>query len=106
MATLIMEGGANLRYIQQMLGHADLSSTEIHTATHPGAKLERKPSAVIDDDNGRGDDEQKAALEAESTKRNDSIIAPIRLHKVMRSAMMETAHLHSQSWRIRWRVSA
>jgi integrase/recombinase XerD len=65
-----------------MLGHSDLSTTEIythvairklqqiHAATHPGAKLERKPSAATDDDNGQGDDAQKAALlaalEAES----------------------------------------
>ena len=74
MATLMLEGGANLRYIQQMLGHAELSTTEIythvairklqqiHAATHPGAKLERKQSAVTNDDNGQGDDEQKAAL--------------------------------------------
>jgi len=82
MATLMLEGGANLRYIQQMLGHAELSTTEIythvairklqqiHSATHPGAKLERKQSAVMNDDNGQGDDEQKAVLlavlEAES----------------------------------------
>jgi len=74
MATLMLEGGANLRYIQQMLGHAELSTTEIythvairklqqiHAATHPGAKLERKQSTVTNDDNGQGDDEQKAAL--------------------------------------------
>jgi integrase/recombinase XerD len=54
MATLMLEGGADTRFIQQMLGHENLASTqlytqvsirklkEIHTATHPGAKLERK----------------------------------------------------------------
>ena len=52
MATLMHEGGADIRYIQQMLGHAKLDTTqiythvsvrmlkEIHSATHPGAKLE------------------------------------------------------------------
>jgi len=51
-ATLMLEGGADIRFIQQQLGHADLKTTEtytrvtisklkaIHTATHPGAKLE------------------------------------------------------------------
>lgn len=75
MATLMLEGGADLRFIQQMLGHADLNSTEIythvairklqqiHAATHPGATLERKVSAVTDHDTSQDDDEQrKAAL--------------------------------------------
>ena len=73
MATLMLEGGANLRYIQQMLGHAELSSTEIythvairklqkiHAATHPGATLERKASAATSD-TGQDDDEQEAEL--------------------------------------------
>lgn len=54
MATLMLEGGADIRFIQQMLGHARLTSTEIytqvsiralqaiHAATHPGARLRRE----------------------------------------------------------------
>jgi integrase/recombinase XerD len=53
-ATLMLEGGADIRYIQAMLGHAELSTTqiytqvsirklqEVHRATHPAATLERR----------------------------------------------------------------
>jgi integrase/recombinase XerD len=72
MATLMLEGGADIGYIQQMLGHEDLQSTEIYThvairelqqiraATHPGALIERKSGAVASQ--GSQDDERKAAL--------------------------------------------
>jgi integrase/recombinase XerD len=54
MATVMLEHGADVRYIQEMLGHTQLSTTqvytgvsirklkEVHRATHPAAKLERK----------------------------------------------------------------
>jgi integrase/recombinase XerD len=58
MATQMLERGADVRHIQEILGHADISSTqmythvsikklkEVHAATHPSAHLERPPTKV------------------------------------------------------------
>jgi integrase/recombinase XerD len=61
MATLMLEGGADIRFIQAMLGHANLITTqiythvavrqlqEIHRATHPARLPQPKEPAPADE---------------------------------------------------------
>ena len=75
MATHMLENGADIRYIQAMLGHAKLTTTEIytqvsilklkeiHTATHP-ARLQRARGDNARPDDATLDDERAKLLEA------------------------------------------
>lgn len=75
MATLMLEGGADVRFIQEMLGHSNLQSTqvytrvaltklkEIHSATHPGARLARLDQAKdVSPVDQAGDSQARAEL--------------------------------------------
>jgi len=79
MATLMLEGGADIRFVQAMLGQADLTCTEvytrvsisklkeIHSATYPGARLGRsrtQEQATAAEKGGEVVDPHEALLKA------------------------------------------
>ena len=74
MATAMLAGGADVRYVQEMLGHTCLAATAVYThvsirqlqrvyaATHPAAVLQRPRASNDSDDDGEVDREVAADL--------------------------------------------
>lgn len=79
MATLMLEGGADIRFVQEMLGHSKLETTqiytqvsihklrEVHAATHPGARLRPREERLAEATPATADaeDEARAVATAE-----------------------------------------
>ena len=83
MATLMLESGADIRFIQAMLGHASLETTsiytlvsikklkEVHELTHPGAHLGRRESPQKPVVSDKDAEELLSTLAAEAGEEED-----------------------------------
>lgn len=101
MATLMLEGGADIRFIQQMLGHAKLETTQIytqvsirqlkaiHSATHPGAKLRHSEPAAENQDAGEVEPSKPASTDPSAVRQ----VAAILLAEDPASDEPDTDHL-------------
>jgi integrase/recombinase XerD len=90
MATLMLEHGADVRYVQEMLGHANLGTTqiythvsirklkEIHAATHPGAVLGRRAVDGVPTESPATSEaeERLLSLAAEDAEEDDVVVSP------------------------------
>ncbi len=89
-ATLMLEGGADIRFIQQLLSHVSLETTQIytrvsirqlkaiHTATHP-ARLHRSPTDAPTNEVAQTEDAREdllATLADEAAEEDDEPAVP------------------------------
>lgn len=87
MATAMLDGGADIRFVQEMLGHVSLATTQIytrvsieklkavHAATHPAARLTRSSTGVEPAEQKKGAGERTALLEQLEADEHDELDA-------------------------------